>query len=520
MIRDIDTKLKQTQIECMAEKDQRCLQELGAADPDLDKRRIEAVKGGLLKLSYEWILRNSKFTQWLKQGGLLWINAGPGKGKTMLTCGIINELRASCSTRPVIFYFCEAANNDNNTAAAILRGLLYMIGKHLGGFAQNIRSKIDRLLCSSEANAWYLLVDIFEEAIKDKDVYALIDGVDECKVGRNDFLKLMTGLSTVDNLRCIISSRNVRGIDLYFDGASRLDLELCSTSISQAVTTYIDHKVLEMTEQNSYSSKQQSFIRDYLSKNSESTFLWVALVSDNLRDVQPWEVEEAVQSFPPGLEKLYSRMLDDIAPSRYGYDVSRRVLAILTLVYRPVSLGELQMILDLPPGFGDLSWLERAVFNCGSFVVLQDRLIRLVHQSAKDFLEKNLQEIFDDQAQLHFQICNKSMQAMKTVLRQDICNFRDSAYEVRCTPEGFVDNGIPKHHPILAIKYSCHHWLEHLLESRQDPIIACNTIGKFLHDYYLYWLEAMSLYGTLAKGIHLMHEIQQVLNVSLIDFCQ
>jgi hypothetical protein len=72
-----------------------CLRDLRSTDPRDDKKRIEATKGGLLEDSYRWILENPGFQRWRNEqhGQLLWIKGDPGKGKTMLLCGIIDELK-------------------------------------------------------------------------------------------------------------------------------------------------------------------------------------------------------------------------------------------------------------------------------------------------------------------------------------------------------------------------------------------------------------------------------------------
>src|SRR4051812_10803338 len=70
----------------------RCLEALRITDPRHDKARIEGDKGGLLDDVYQWVLHNGEFLQWRhnEQNRLLWVRGDPGKGKTMLLCGIIN----------------------------------------------------------------------------------------------------------------------------------------------------------------------------------------------------------------------------------------------------------------------------------------------------------------------------------------------------------------------------------------------------------------------------------------------
>ena len=106
-----------------SKSDQECFRYLSATDSTLDKQRIEETKGGLLRASYEWIMESAELLSWQETGGLLWIYGEPGKGKTMLMCGLIDELEIP------IYFFCDARNTRNNSAIAALRGLIYSIVK-------------------------------------------------------------------------------------------------------------------------------------------------------------------------------------------------------------------------------------------------------------------------------------------------------------------------------------------------------------------------------------------------------
>ena len=117
------------------DKMQKCIQELRITDPREDKKRIEQTKGGLLKDSHRWILEHSDFHQWCddEQSRLLSIKGDPGKGKTMLLCGVINELspfkriRDEKAATLLSCFFCQATNERINNAEALLRGLIYLL---------------------------------------------------------------------------------------------------------------------------------------------------------------------------------------------------------------------------------------------------------------------------------------------------------------------------------------------------------------------------------------------------------
>lgn len=112
----------------------KCLADLRSTDPSDDKTRIKRTKGGLLKDAYWWILDPADFQRWRddRESRLLWIKGDPGKGKTMLLIGIIEELeqQPKQSTRDACllsYFFCQGTDSRLNNATAVLRGLIYLL---------------------------------------------------------------------------------------------------------------------------------------------------------------------------------------------------------------------------------------------------------------------------------------------------------------------------------------------------------------------------------------------------------
>ena len=72
-----------------------------------------------------WILDNAQYLQWQasEQSPLLWIRGDPEKGKTMLLCGIIDEIEKQMPTPGLLSDFlCQATDSRINNATAVLRG--------------------------------------------------------------------------------------------------------------------------------------------------------------------------------------------------------------------------------------------------------------------------------------------------------------------------------------------------------------------------------------------------------------
>jgi hypothetical protein len=112
----------------------------------------------------------------------------------------------------------------------------------------------------------------------------------------------------------------------------------------------------------------------------------VALVCQDLEEIPKWQTREKLKAFPPGLDSLYERMMEQMRNSDHT-DLYKQIFACVTTVYRPITLKELASFVNISDGiFNDPVSLGNILERCGSFLTTQERVIYFVHQSAKDFL--------------------------------------------------------------------------------------------------------------------------------------
>ncbi|KAJ4855399.1 NACHT domain-containing protein [Trichoderma breve] len=286
------TELKADQVHSQLQENRTCLDALFITNPEDDKQRIEDTKGGLLLDAYIWIIRNEEFVQWLDdpETRLLWIKGDPGKGKTMLLCGIINELKTTSSRGNIYYFLCQATDNRLNNASAILRGLLHMMVVQYPALISYIRHEYDKSGKSAfeGVNSWIILSRIFEQMLKDdllksREPIFIIDALDECVVDSTQFLEIIVRLSTSSSqAKWLVSSRNEADIQESLataENKSTVSLELNAESVSNAISTYIRHKVQLLANRKGYKQPTREKIERYLSNNANGTFLWVALIS-------------------------------------------------------------------------------------------------------------------------------------------------------------------------------------------------------------------------------------------------
>jgi archaellum biogenesis ATPase FlaH len=500
----------------------KCLQDLRLSDPRDDKTRIEDTKGGLLEGSYNWVLETSDFHQWRNnpQTWLLWIKGDAGKGKTMLLCGLINELKKSTPKSTLLsYFFCQATNSRINNATAVLRGLIYMLVNGQPSLILHVRKKYDQAgkTLFEDPNSWVVLSEIFVNILQDPTLNStclVVDALDECEVDLSKLLDLIVQTSSIcPRTKWIVSSRNWPSIEKVLDRATQktsLCLELNEKSVSGAVTTYIKSKVNWLAERQEYDIDTREAVQLYLSSNANGTFLWVALVCQELADISGWEVEEILSAFPPGLDTLYMRMIKQISTSRIA-KLCKSILAVVSVTYRPITIDELPSFVDMPPrSSGNYKALAEIIRQCGSFLTLRNRTVSFVHQSAKDFLiNKAVDIVFPSgMADIHYAVFSRSLQVLRTVLRRDVYSLRAPGITIDQVEQ-------PDPDPLAAVRYSCLYWVDHLLEcqSREETIKDLKDSGplySFLRQYFLYWLEALSLLKSVSEGIYMVRKLEDL----------
>ncbi|WDK15585.1 WD domain-containing protein [Colletotrichum graminicola] len=320
--------------------------------------------------------------------------------------------------------------------------------------------------------------------------YLVIDALDECERNRNQLLYLIVQASSSSRARLVVSSRNWPDIaDALADATRkiRLCLELNEESISVAVGNYTRYKVDQLVRSKKYDCETRDAVQQHLTSNANDTFLWVALVCQELADpkVRRWHTRGKLLSFPPGLDALYKRMMDRVFNSD-DVDICREVLRLVSVTHRPLRLVELASLADSLEDYAeDAVSLEEIVATCGPLLTLRNGVVYFVHQSAKDFLLKNESRIYPDGVarEHHFPI-----QQVKP-LDPDL---------------------------LAPARYSCVYWVYHLADGAlygQEQDIG--LVYAFMKQHYLHWLEALSLLDSMSEGILQMSKLANLPEVRL-----
>lgn len=355
-----------------------------------------------------------------------------------------------------------------------------------------------------DANAFYTLSQILSDMLGDlhtKGCYLMIDALDECKTDLSQLLCFITEpRSAFANVKWIVSSRNNYDIvrQLFLDDPqTRLSLELNAEHVTQAINTFIDYKVAKLFPDKRNEALEDE-IRLEMRQKADGTFLWVALVAQELEKVPSWKAPSVVRQKLPGLLPLYREMLRQIETmEEEESNLCCVVIATAPMAYRPLSLCELRVLSGLPTNVSDdlLSLLEQ----CASFITIRDDYVYLIHQSVKDFLTTEASPIIFRRGleTTHRAMFSTLMNFLNDTLRHDMYNLRDWGISIDEVHQ-------PEPDPLAAARYSCTHWADHLIDAellKAPPLHnhhhLCDIDGKmvqeFLQNKCLYWIEALSL---------------------------
>lgn len=450
----------------------------------------------------------------------------------MLLCGIIDELQRVAKperkpTRPsnVIYLFCRAGDAQSDNAAAVLRGLLQLVFVQQQALWTKYKEAKATELLPLDVSSWDDLEALFVQVLRDPEcqsMYLVLDVLDECDHDLNALLNMVTRLPP-GRVRAVVSSRNwghiERRLRPVFQAVEiSLESKANEADVSAAVATYIERRVEQLARDKGYSPDLRRQVSSALQAKSTGTFLWVSIVCEALSqpDVNSWTTMDCLNGFPSNIKPLYQRIIQQIT-NLSSADLARRLLALVPVVKRPVTLAELGSLVEWLSSFpGDRKSMEEALGLCRCLLNAHEGEIKLVHNSVRNYLYEDEDArcfVFPrGMEQEHSVIAEQSLSSMVDILHR-------SMYEA---PTPWVPvSGIkrPDHAPLDPVHYACVYWAHHLAQAPTEDFGRLTSAEGPVHEFatqrFLHWLEALSLLGETWTAIPSISKLDVLLTATL-----
>ena len=406
----------------------KCLRSLLLTEPEDDLANIRRTKGKRVKGTCKWVLVNQQYAEWVAadRSQLLRLTGSPGIGKTMIATFLVDELKERAKrtgSTLFAFFFFDDKNENRRTATALLRALLVQLLRQQPTFFKYVQPEYDKygkekfedIFCKNFDALWRVFEAILSNPVK-PSIFILIDALDECEEASkvhlarafNQFFQQESERNRdkldhpVQSVKFVIIHRPERKIEKELaDGSKSLCVDggLVNSDLSEFIREKTD-KLQHDLDLNPETTKQ---IRDALEKKHEGTFLWVALVLEDMdkREIQA-NIMDLLNQLPSNLPDTYERILQKIKPEYKK--ISSLVLRTVFIARRPLTVKELATVCFLESVKNsqmtvqvvdqDVEEWKDSYRCCGAFLKLDEtaQTIHLVHQSAKDFLRENLSE--------------------------------------------------------------------------------------------------------------------------------
>jgi ankyrin repeat protein len=475
---------------------------------------VISAKGTRVAGTCEWITHNESYRAWLVGDGdgngsnnntrLLWVSGGPGKGKTMMSVFLTEELERHTTSKEdagLAFFFCSAEDDKHNTGVAVLRGLVYQIiakrpqlVKHALPYFET-PARTQQTLSSLET-LWI----IFSKLVADAELgtmFCVLDGLDECEESTLRVLlprvvSLLTAATPVlrrGTFKLAIVSRDISSLQ----GCTRVRLDPDNDKkVGGDIALFVSARVAELSRIEGFDEDFRASVQTALLARAEGTFLWVGFAMHELSQKQTFlwvgfamhelsqkqtcsEILKALELLPSSLPAIYSRMLLQI-PAEHR-EVSCAILRWMTMAARPLQLRELAAAVGIQAA-SPLMTVEQAardaVALCGPLLKVQGQEVSLIHQSARDYLLRKerdsnaVLEMFRLEAEsAHFELAQS---CLSCVAQSDL---QHQAIDL----DAELD---PQESPLL--RYATQHWPEHAKSCFALAAKLFDPSGFFLHN--------------------------------------
>ncbi|CAI6099559.1 unnamed protein product [Clonostachys chloroleuca] len=391
-----------------------------------------------------WIWKEKQYCDWSSSSTskVIHLQGKPGSGKSVLTREVLENIWAETKKVPaqkrdtaVLYYFFNNRSRPAESGLDCLRALIHQfMSERKSDYPQ--LAKACHILQSknfSDSQSWsYLsLWRVFQTMVhtfKFSTVFCIIDALDECEKD--------TAKSLVSNMLELMSlSKPV--IKIYFSSRIRVNskrhfslkdsigvITLSGEKISAEVEKDIDKLVRYQLRQVRYdldlSQDEEDQLREEIVRRARGMFLWAILAVKEIENTKHIQNDlnptDLIKSMPAGLPDLYGRIWrridpDTIKPAEKEVRRYEYILAWVLFARRPMTLSELRaatsaqeddksyeslksrMVRDIRRQIEDIPFLE--IITVGSSVSAgtnkdQSSTVRLIHQSAKDYLKPKL----------------------------------------------------------------------------------------------------------------------------------
>ncbi|KAI0437026.1 hypothetical protein F4803DRAFT_566386 [Xylaria telfairii] len=412
-----------------------------------------------------WILEDRRFLDWCdsRNNALLWYNAQPGSGKSVLASAVIDYVTKK--EKKVAYFFYSFSKNSSRHVADGLR----ILALQLLAFVRTPSDKLVDLYeketqFSPSLNNLRATASVVHELItRNDDLYLVIDGIDECEDEKEmlNFVEWLIDQPTLGRVRWLFTSR-VSEIEKTMRKLEAVEICPSTEDIQADIKNYLSTKI-----------SCEKCLRSW-TEECDNNFLIARFVSETLGKLtSEADIRAELKIFPKKLNGYYTRTLAKIdARGRMEQLVARHIFLILSSAQQAMSVDELVDALAIRRGSQDYSASrlpkEELIRDlCGSLIIVEEhasgsnrrQIIRFCHKSVKDFFQQDpkTSDLGVDESLYKYFVAPSNAHEE---IGLDCLTYLMYGRYSKHMDLGFLGGTIPKEHAFLC--YAATFWFQHL----------------------------------------------------------
>ncbi|EXA34184.1 hypothetical protein FOVG_14620 [Fusarium oxysporum f. sp. pisi HDV247] len=337
---------------------------LNPADPSVDHNKArEACHSG----TGQWLLNNPQYLHWkFHMNSFLWLNGNSGRGKTILSSTIIEDIRngplpqlRNCA---ILYFYITFTDSQKQSLHAIIRSLISQLYRSRLESRHPITSLHSKCGGGSSQATVEQLKSTFREMLSvGGEVFIVIDALDEYQNRSTQRDELLTWIESFRNgpvnTHLLVTSRPEHEIETSIETWADSDsiISLRTDNLGRDISHYVRDVVTKSTSFRRWHGQTsiQDNIVNTLTAKADGVFRWVSLQLERLKDcINKEEVNTTLETLPTTLQETYYRLLNELTSTRRKYVI--RILQFLAYSDIPMELeaavDALAINLTAPPG--------------------------------------------------------------------------------------------------------------------------------------------------------------------------
>ncbi|KAI1388288.1 ankyrin repeat-containing domain protein [Hypoxylon trugodes] len=353
----------------------------------------------------KWLLESDTFDDWASRKiRKLWYFGMPGAGKTVLASVIISrllELRRNLKRSPdsPVVAYLYLSYKEPRTIEQLLGSIIKQIVQDEEPLPPPLLKLWTRRDQGDASATVKDLSDLLHELSKDRQIYIVIDALDECPSSYRS--RLVEELKRQrDNLSILFTSRLLDEFKFISEGFEKKEIKANSSDVD----LYIDHEFGTKPRLKQYLEDDPTLlyeVKTAVRNACDGMFLLASLQMQVLASALTLSgLREETRSLPNSIDEMYQHTLDRIKKIEPG----KAKLAFDTLAWivsscRPLRIEELQHALAIKPGnlifdFDQIYREDDLRDFCGGLVTIVNGVVSLIHITAQNFFDVRSDTLF------------------------------------------------------------------------------------------------------------------------------